>query len=108
MRLGPGGDLYDLDERRPVGLAELGEEVRAGRRFTVRREGTDTDCTNEVLLEVVRAVLPQYLPWPGAAGPMSLLRRMLRGAADAFDPEPGTTARRAIVRDEPRDRRYRS
>jgi hypothetical protein len=48
------GNLFDVGEHRPVTLAELAEDVRAGRRFRARDQDGDALCTQQVLLEVLR------------------------------------------------------
>jgi hypothetical protein len=55
LRRDGDGALYDLDERRTVSLAELAEEVQAGRRFRAHRHGSERDCTQQVLLQVLGA-----------------------------------------------------
>jgi hypothetical protein len=83
--LAPDGDLYDLDEQCRVSVRELGEEVKAGRQFRVRRQGSGAECTHEVLLQVVRSSLSLYMPWSAAGGLLSAAGRILQGTTDAFE-----------------------
>ncbi|MFC6883858.1 MULTISPECIES: hypothetical protein [Actinomadura] len=76
------GSLSDPDEQRPVPLEELCEDVRCGRSFRAYRRRTGADCTNEVLVEVLRAVLPGQGPDAGGDGPVALVRRLVEGIAD--------------------------
>ncbi|MHB8690047.1 MAG: hypothetical protein ACYDHH_02265 [Solirubrobacteraceae bacterium] len=64
LRRDGDGTLYDLEERRTIPIAELAEEVRVGRRFRAHQQGSERDCTQQVLLEVLGAV--------GRARPTSL------------------------------------
>ena len=69
LRRDGDGTLYDLDERRTIAITELAEEVRVGRRFKARQQGSERDCTQQVLLEVLAAVGPakgSLLPGAGA------------------------------------------
>ena len=49
----PDGELLDLDERRAVSIAELREDIRAGRRFRAKDRASGTDCTYAVLVQVM-------------------------------------------------------
>ncbi|WP_026413414.1 polyhydroxyalkanoate synthesis regulator DNA-binding domain-containing protein [Actinomadura oligospora] len=82
LRLEPDGDLYDLEERRRVTLKELGDEVKVGRQFRVRHAETDTDCTHEVLLEVLRASLPPQTLSASGGDLFATARQVLSGATD--------------------------
>ncbi|WP_119726748.1 hypothetical protein [Thermomonospora amylolytica] len=68
LRRETDGRLFDLDRRRFVDPAELGDDVRAGRPFRAHRQGTGEECTNEVLAEVLRNELSRQ------AGLVDLLR----------------------------------
>ncbi|MFV2173012.1 hypothetical protein ACFHW2_24995 [Actinomadura sp. LOL_016] len=57
LRYKADGRLFDLDERRFVELAELADDIRAGRPFRAQRQGTGAECTNEVLVEVLRSTV---------------------------------------------------
>jgi hypothetical protein len=57
--------------RRPVTLAELAEDVKDGRRFKAVRAESDASCTAEVLLEVLRAALPDVAGLPDVGGTAS-------------------------------------
>ncbi|MEV5573245.1 polyhydroxyalkanoate synthesis regulator DNA-binding domain-containing protein [Spirillospora sp. NPDC052269] len=82
LRLEPDGDLYDLDERRRIALKELGDEVKAGRQFRVRHGETGTDCTHEVLLEVLRTSLPPQTLSASGGDLFATARQILSGATD--------------------------
>lgn len=68
LRRSADGRLFDMDERRPVTLEDLAEDVRAGRPFRAYRRHTGEECTNEVLLQVLRHVLPAYTGWADMGG----------------------------------------
>lgn len=53
----PDGSLHDAGERRTVTIEELLDGLRSGRRFRVHRQSTGTDCTSEVLREVLGVAL---------------------------------------------------
>lgn len=58
LRRESDGSLYDTDEHRRVSVAELGDDVRAGRRFRAHHHESGDDCTRSVLLEVLRSSAP--------------------------------------------------
>ncbi|XVQ15473.1 hypothetical protein ACQP1W_23965 [Spirillospora sp. CA-255316] len=76
------GTLHDLHHHRPVSLDELCEDLRRGRPFRAYRQHTGTDCTNEVLVEVLLRALP-HGGWKPAAidltGPVERLLHALTG-----------------------------
>ncbi|REE95228.1 polyhydroxyalkanoate synthesis regulator DNA-binding domain-containing protein [Thermomonospora umbrina] len=86
LRRRPDGRLYDLDERRVIGLAELGDEVRAGRTFRAHRQGTGTECTNEVLVEILLTALPGVAGAVSAHGPAWLAGLVTQAAEPAERP----------------------
>lgn len=53
LRRDGDGALYDLDERRAITVGELAEDVRVGRRFRCTQQGSERECTQQVLLEVL-------------------------------------------------------
>jgi hypothetical protein len=78
LRRDGDGTLYDLEERRTIPITELAEEVRVGRRFRAHQQGSERDCTQQVLLEVLGSVgparpasLPAGSGLPGLAGALS-------------------------------------
>ena len=83
LRRESDGTLYDLDERRTISIAELAEDVRAGRRFKARQDGSDRDCTQQVLLQVLGAVGPAK-PAGLAAGGAGINIHGLAGAVGAI------------------------
>lgn len=63
------GALYDLSERRRITPAELKDYVRDGGLFEARRHESGTDCTYEVLQEVIgTSLLANLLPGLGGGG----------------------------------------
>lgn len=52
------GTLTEVDGGAVVTLGELRDGLQAGRYFRVTRAGTDVDCTNEVLAELIREAVP--------------------------------------------------
>jgi hypothetical protein len=63
LRRTVGGRLFDLDERRAVALEELIDDVRAGRPFRAYRRHTGEECTDEVLVHLLRTALPGCAGW---------------------------------------------
>ena len=61
------GTLYDLMLDRPVTLVELAQDVKDGKRFRAVRAESGATCTAEVLLEVLRAALPEAAALTGLA-----------------------------------------
>lgn len=99
------GNLFDVGEHRPVTVAELAADVRAGRRFRARDQDTDAVCTQQVLLEVLRGAAAKALPKPGIdmsglAGAAGMIGEVLTRAASRED-EPS----RRRARQQPRPRR---
>ncbi|GAA3446890.1 hypothetical protein Pve01_46460 [Planomonospora venezuelensis] len=86
LRLRNDGELYDLDERRAVDLEELCDDVRSGRRFRAYRQHTGAECTNEVLVEILRMALPGY-PY---AAPDALPRPPHRAPPETAGPAGGS------------------
>ncbi|MBG0831211.1 hypothetical protein HS041_26005 [Planomonospora sp. ID67723] len=82
LRLKADGRLYDLDEHRHIGLDELCDDVRSGRSFRAHRQHTGAECTNEVLVEVLRSTLPRC----AQAAPDALARVLDRPPQTAADP----------------------
>lgn len=79
------GSLFDMARQRPVALAELAEDVRAGGSFRARDAATGRDCTYRVLA----AVLAQEVAW-GAGVPGQNGLSALRAAVSAVrPPTPG-------------------
>jgi hypothetical protein len=68
LRRDGDGTLYDLDERRTITVVELAEEVRVGRRFRARQQGSERDCTQQVLLVVLGCSAIPAPPLSPAAG----------------------------------------
>jgi hypothetical protein len=93
LRRDGDGTLYDLEERRTIPITELAEEVRVGRRFRAHQQGSERDCTQQVLLEVLGAV--------GSTGPVSLSAgSRLQGLAGAVSAVAGAiTDRQGQERD---------
>jgi hypothetical protein len=58
LRRETDGSLYDVDERRPISVAELCDDLRAGRYFRATRSDSGANCTNEVLAEVIQGAVP--------------------------------------------------
>jgi hypothetical protein len=67
------GSLYDVTERRRITPAELRDYVREGGLFEARRQETGSDCTYEVLREVVGAGMLETLVPGLGGGPLSAL-----------------------------------
>ena len=68
------GTLRDVAEKRRIGIDELRDDLRAGRHFRARTQSTDTDCTHEVLREIlVAGAVPGASSGGGLAGLLSLL-----------------------------------
>jgi hypothetical protein len=55
------GKLYDPAQNRSVSIEEVADDVRAHRLIRVNRLETGSDCTYEVLGEIVATNLPQAL-----------------------------------------------
>jgi hypothetical protein len=82
LRVKADGRLFDLDERRPVSLRELRDDVRSGRSFRAFRQRTGTECTNEVLVEVLRTGLPRHVERTVADGLSALLSLWAKEAGE--------------------------
>ncbi|MCF7550713.1 hypothetical protein [Pseudonocardia sp. WMMC193] len=54
LRRDPGGSCYDVDDRRPMDLAELADHVRTGGTFEAVAHDTGRDCTRLVLADLLR------------------------------------------------------
>ncbi|MGW0246602.1 polyhydroxyalkanoate synthesis regulator DNA-binding domain-containing protein [Nocardia goodfellowii] len=54
------GRLYNHDRHKWIGLAELADDVRAGSRFRVYQERDGSDCTADVLIELVTSALNRF------------------------------------------------
>jgi hypothetical protein len=87
LRKESDGALFDVDERRRIGLDELRDDIRAGRYFRAVRHSSGEDCTQEVLAQVLASgvLKPQF----GAGGLGSIVSSLLGGALSgstrAFD-----------------------
>ena len=103
LRRAGDGALYDLDERRTITLAELAEEVRVGRRFRASREGSERDCTQQVLLEVLGAAGPLRPTSLASGGNVSGLAAAVGAIAGAIADRPGSGDARAWPRVRGRD-----
>ena len=53
------GTLYDPAQNRSVSIEEVADDVRARRFIRVKRLETGSDCTYEVLAEILATNLPQ-------------------------------------------------
>ncbi|MBE1537486.1 hypothetical protein [Actinomadura algeriensis] len=93
LRYEADGRLFDLDERRFVGLAELAGDVRAGRPFRAQRQGTGAECTNQVLVEVLLSVPASRSRQAGAPGLLGSAARLLRAPDDAEPPPDDRSGR---------------
>ena len=63
------GALYDASERRRITAGELRDYLRDGGLFEARRHESGTDCTYEVLQEVIGAgMLSNFVPGLGGGG----------------------------------------
>jgi len=63
------GSLWDATERRRITAAELRDHVRDGGLFEARRQGSGTDCTYEVLQNVLGlGMLQNLVPGMGSGG----------------------------------------
>jgi PHB/PHA accumulation regulator DNA-binding domain len=101
LRRDDDGSLYELDERRHITVRELADDVRGGRRFRVHQHGSERDCTQQVLLEVLATAAPGPAltagggamagALPGLAGAVG----MLAGALSARWPGATTEHRAA-------------
>lgn len=81
------GRLVDERDGRTVPLAELRDDLRAGRRFQARRAGGGS-CTYAVLAELLTGREPATgSPAASRPGPGALFERALRGAFDWDDDE---------------------
>ncbi|MFH8350368.1 hypothetical protein [Streptomyces sp. NPDC018045] len=58
----PDGTLVDAASCRPLTVAELGDDLRQGRRFTVTDQSTGADCTYRILAQALLAALGPVLP----------------------------------------------
>lgn len=80
LRRESDGSLFDVDERRRLELAELCDDVRAGRYFRAVRHSSGEDCTHEVLSEVLAVGLPRaILPGSGGGGFESMVSSLFKG-----------------------------
>jgi hypothetical protein len=95
------GGLVDESDGRPVTLAELREDVRAGRRFRARRAGGGL-CTYALLAELLTGSEPGIGSAAAARpGPGAVLERALRGVFDSDDDASGERRRRERPRRRP-------
>ncbi|MFC4906978.1 hypothetical protein [Actinomadura gamaensis] len=94
------GRLFDLDERRFAGLAELADDIRAGRPFQAHRQGTGAECTNQVLVEVLRSALARHAGPMAAPAPFGTAHRLLSAPAE-IEPGPPRDDRPEPERPEP-------
>lgn len=89
------GSLFDVEMERSVSLSELAEDVKDGRRFRVTRAESGSGCTNEVLLEILRASLPDLSTTTGdldaVGSPAGLVDQLTRLVSDRRG-GPGTSA----------------
>jgi hypothetical protein len=94
LRRDDDGTLYDLDERRTITITELAEDVRVGRRFKARQQGSERNCTQQVLLQVLAAAGPAKAPsLPGAGGQLHGLAGAVGAIAGAIaDRRDGASA----------------
>lgn len=84
-----GGQLFDTLTRRPVTLEELAGEVRRGRRFRVREGESGSECTYQVLAQVLLTALSPVVPGAAwAAGRSSGIVGLLSDAVGDGSP-PG-------------------
>ncbi|MFD4828457.1 polyhydroxyalkanoate synthesis regulator DNA-binding domain-containing protein [Streptomyces uncialis] len=82
-----GGRLFDALTRRPVTLEGLARDVRCGRRFRVREGETGSDCTYQVLAQVLLSALAPAVPGgTRAAGGASGMVEPLFGAGGDGSP----------------------
>ncbi|OLT29287.1 hypothetical protein BJF79_40915 [Actinomadura sp. CNU-125] len=88
LRYKRDGRLFDLDERRFVDLAELADDVRTGRPFRAQRQGTGAECTNEVLVEVLRTMMSHHAGQAAAPALLGMVGELLRAPDDAEPPPP--------------------
>lgn len=87
------GELVDEHDGRSVTLAELRDDVRAGRRFRVRRAGGGS-CTYAVLAEVLTGHEPAIgSPADSRPRPRTPLERALLSAFDWDDVDRGERSR---------------
>jgi hypothetical protein len=56
------GALCDAATGETVTLADLRNDMQAGRYFRATRDDTGTDCTNEILSELIRDAVPDIPP----------------------------------------------
>ena len=84
LRREADGILHDISEGRRVSASELRQDVRDGRQFRVEDSRTGTDCTFEVLAEVVWGVAPAGQSGGGLGGVTNLLSGLgsMQGLAD--------------------------
>ena len=85
------GGLVDTTLNRSVTLAELAGDVKDGRFFRASRTETGASCTNEVLLEVLRTVIPDLAGFGAAldaVAPPSDLLDQLTGIVDGAQLRP--------------------
>ncbi|MFB4306864.1 hypothetical protein [Actinomadura sp. GTD37] len=106
LRRKADGRLFDLDERRFVDPAELADDVRAGRSFRAHRQGTGAECTNEVLVEVLRSTVSRHAGQAVAPALLDMAGRLLRPPEDARR-DTQQDARRDAARRPPEAERQR-
>lgn len=106
LRREPGGELVDERDGRHVTLAELRDDVRAGRRFRAQRAGGGS-CTYAVLAELLTGHETAIgSPADSRPRPRTLLERALLGAFD-WDEVDRVERSRPSGEDRARERRRR-
>ena len=58
VRRAADGSLSDLKDGRPITVDDLRGDVKLGRYFRATDAETGSDCTNEVLAEVIKTAVP--------------------------------------------------
>ncbi|MFJ4771134.1 polyhydroxyalkanoate synthesis regulator DNA-binding domain-containing protein [Streptomyces uncialis] len=83
-----GGGLFDALTRRPVTLEGLAREVRCGRRFRVREDGSGSECTYQVLAQVLLSALAPGVPGGirAADGASGVVEPMFGAGGDGSPP----------------------
>ncbi|MEV6425982.1 hypothetical protein [Streptomyces sp. NPDC051662] len=77
---GEDGLLMDSLACRTVSLAELADDVRCGRRFRAREGASGSECTYQVLVQILLATLA-----PGAtAGALSAMTGLPSAVREGF------------------------
>lgn len=88
VRRAPDGSLSDVGTGSTVTIAELRDDLQAGRYFQAVRSDTGLSCTNEVLAELIQSAVPD-----DASASVLADHPLLRLLGGATPPDPIEGAR---------------